>query len=277
MSKHTEHSSYREKLIEHLFIGELLKISWFEGDCDLEVAKPEVDNSGYDVILEAKSIVRHVQLKASYLGAKTSSQKLNIKLGEKPSGCILWIQFDEDTLELGPFFYFGNDAGEPLLGIDDLAVAKHTKANSEGEKAERPNIRVVKKAYFEKIDSIHHVYERLFRSAVGRALVSEQVAEENSQVFQKLNRIKLWSGRPHQHNHHIIKAFLDLSNDGLSVSYMDFKENCERIYGLEHFDGHLNSMMTDAGNSHGKVFYREGDSVFLWPRVKVEIEKYFVS
>jgi len=51
MSKHTEHSSYREKLIEHLLISELLKISWRNGDCELEVSKPEVDNYGYDVIV----------------------------------------------------------------------------------------------------------------------------------------------------------------------------------------------------------------------------------
>ena len=48
MNKHSEQSSYREKLIEHLFIGELLKLSWTNGDCQLEVGKPEVDNSGYD-------------------------------------------------------------------------------------------------------------------------------------------------------------------------------------------------------------------------------------
>jgi hypothetical protein len=28
MNKHTEHSSFREKLVEHLFVGELLKLSW---------------------------------------------------------------------------------------------------------------------------------------------------------------------------------------------------------------------------------------------------------
>ncbi|MBL4761454.1 MAG: hypothetical protein JKY93_01990 [Gammaproteobacteria bacterium] len=57
MSKHNEHSSYREKLIEHLFAGELLKLSWFEHDCGLEIAKPEVDNSGYDIIAECYGIV----------------------------------------------------------------------------------------------------------------------------------------------------------------------------------------------------------------------------
>lgn len=74
MSKHNEHSSYREKLIEHLFIGELLKLSWLKHDCGLEVAKPEVDNSGYDVLVECYGIVRHIQLKTSHFGSSTSQQ-----------------------------------------------------------------------------------------------------------------------------------------------------------------------------------------------------------
>jgi hypothetical protein len=82
MSKHSEHSSYREKLIEHLFIAELLKLSWQKGDCQLEVAKPEIDYSGYDLIIEANRIVRHVQLKAAYIGGKTSRQKVHTKLAD---------------------------------------------------------------------------------------------------------------------------------------------------------------------------------------------------
>ena len=70
---HTENSSFREKLIEHLFIGELLKLSWKSSNCTLEVASPEVDNAGYDVIAEDNGIVRHIQLKASYIGGKTAT------------------------------------------------------------------------------------------------------------------------------------------------------------------------------------------------------------
>ena len=148
MSKHSEHSSYREKLIEHLFIGELLKLSWQNGDCQLEVGKPEVDNSGYDVILEANRIIRHVQLKASYVGGKTSRQKVHVKLADKPSGCVVWICFDEDTLELGPFYFFGGEPGKPMPLIHESKIARHTKGDQDGYKAERPNIRELNKGDF---------------------------------------------------------------------------------------------------------------------------------
>ena len=162
MSKHSEHSSYREKLIEHLFVGELLKLSWQNGDCQLEVAKPEVDNSGYDVIIEANRIVRHIQLKASFVGSKTSRQKIHVKLADKPSGCVIWIYFNENTLDLGPFYFLGGMAGKPLPSILGEKVAKHTKGDQDGHKAERPNIRELNKGDFTKYETIHDIYNVLF-------------------------------------------------------------------------------------------------------------------
>ena len=161
MNKHIEHSSYREKLIEHLFVGELLKLSWAT-DCQLEVGKPEVDNSGYDLIIEDNGVVRHVQLKSSYVGSKTSRQKVHSKLAEKPSGCVIWVQFDEDTLDLGPFYFFGGPPGKSLPSIEEAPVARHTKGDHSGYKAERPRIRVINKGSFEQIVSVQELYQELF-------------------------------------------------------------------------------------------------------------------
>lgn len=128
MTQHTENSSYREKLVEHLFVAELLKFSWLHHDCSMEVAKPEVDNSGYDLIVEAKGVVRHIQLKTSIVGGKTAFQKIHTKLAEKPSGCVVWIYVDEGTLRLGPFLYFGAEAGKPLPSLADRRLRNTRKA-----------------------------------------------------------------------------------------------------------------------------------------------------
>lgn len=164
-TQHYEHSSYREKLIEHLFVGELLKHSWLKDGCSLEVAKPEVDNAGYDIIAEAHGIVRHIQLKTSVIGGSTASQKVHVKLSDKPSGCVLWIYFDEKTLLLGPFLYFGAEPGEPLPSLSGFSVAKHTKGNKDGVKAERPAIRVIPKRQFQVLASVEGVYKQLFGSS----------------------------------------------------------------------------------------------------------------
>lgn len=165
VTQHTENSSYREKLVEHLFVAELLKLSWLHHGCSLEIAKPEVDNSGYDLIVEAKGVVRHVQLKTSIVGGKTAVQKIHTKLAEKPSGCVVWIYINEKTLRLGPFLYFGAEAGKPLPSLIDRKVAKHTKGDKDGVKAERPNIRVLPKGSFTPIESIENLYVRLFSKA----------------------------------------------------------------------------------------------------------------
>jgi len=162
MNQHSEQSSYREKLIEHLFVSELLKISWLSRGCELEVAKPEVDNAGYDLIAEANGIIRHIQIKASYRGGKTARQKVHQQLASKPAGCVVWIYFDPKTLGLGPFLYYGNDNGGPFPGISELPVARHTKGNKEGYKAARPNIRVLNKGQFTAYESILEIYDALF-------------------------------------------------------------------------------------------------------------------
>lgn len=162
MSKHTEHSSFREKLVEHLFVGELLKLSWQHDDCGLEVAKPEVDNSGYDLIFEAHGVVRHVQLKSTYHGGRAANQKIHMRLSGKPSGCMVWVYFNETTLELGPFYYFGGKPGEPLPSLEGLKTARHTKGDQDGHKAERPNLKVVPKGKFSALKSVREVYQVLF-------------------------------------------------------------------------------------------------------------------
>ena len=162
MNQHYLKSSFREKLIEHLFIGELLKHSWLEGTCSLEFAKPEVDNQGYDLIAERDGIIRHIQLKASHLQARTARQKVHTALSRKPSACVVWVFFDEKSMELGPFLFFGGPAGHPLPSIVGFKTARHTKANAEGTKAERPEIREIAKGQFSRYESVQEIYELLF-------------------------------------------------------------------------------------------------------------------
>ena len=124
--------------------------------------KPQVDDAGYDLVLEANSTIRHIQLKSSFHGASTSTQKIHVRLADKPGGCVVWIRFNPETLELGPFLWFGNPAGHPLPSLEAFKVAKHTKGNAKGVKAERPMLRVVPKGQFKKLDSVDELVLNLF-------------------------------------------------------------------------------------------------------------------
>ena len=160
-SVHSEQSSYREILIEHLFTGELLRTLWPRS---AEVMKPQVDDGGYDLVVEVEDIVRHIQLKTSKRAAKTAQQNVHLRLQKKPSGCVIWIQFDERNFDLGPFLWFGSPPGEPLPCLSGFKTARHTKGDSTGKKLERPAIRVIPKGRFKKLESITEVAEHLFGS-----------------------------------------------------------------------------------------------------------------
>ena len=158
---HTAHSSAREKLLEHLFVGELMRHLWISGCRDVELLRSEVDNGGYDLVLECNDIIRHIQLKASHRGSKTARVNININLARRLSGCVIWILFDEDTLELGPYLWFGGKPGEPLPPLGDK-IARHTKADAAGLKKERAGLRVVSRTSFRMVSTIRDLTQTLF-------------------------------------------------------------------------------------------------------------------
>lgn len=75
---HSRESSFREKLIEHLFVAELLKHSCKrahqEGVTLIEVSRADVDRGGYDLIAELGGCLRHIQIKRSVRGSTTARQ-----------------------------------------------------------------------------------------------------------------------------------------------------------------------------------------------------------
>ena len=164
---HSLRSSYREMLLEHLFIGDLLRELWCGGVLDVEVLKPQVDDAGYDVVVVRGSVTRHIQLKASHIGASTSRTNVHLHLGTKEGGCVVWIWFDPATLHTDHCLWYGGAPCEPLPDLGGLPVARHTKADSTGHKSERPNIRVLSKGRLEKVNTMMELEELLF-GPVGR-------------------------------------------------------------------------------------------------------------
>jgi hypothetical protein len=122
----------------------------------MEVLKPQVDAGGYDLLLEANDISRHVQLKASHSRSATHHVAVSLSLERRPSGCVVWTIFDEATMELGPFLWFGGKPGKPLPNLSTASydVVRHSKANAKGVKSERPNLRSVPRRAFTRLDNV---------------------------------------------------------------------------------------------------------------------------
>ena len=154
-------STLREKIVEHLFVGELLRQLWRQGILNVEVLRSEFDSSGYDVAVSQGDIIRHIQLKTTTRDAKRRSVGVHRALAEKPSGCVLWVCVDND-LNLGPFYWFGSALGERLPSLDGCRPSKRATANAQGIKPQRSHHVKLKRSSFTRLENIAEVMGRLF-------------------------------------------------------------------------------------------------------------------
>jgi len=153
-------SVLREKVFEHLFLGDLTRALLRAGR-RCEVLRAEYDGAGYDLVLEADGILRHVQLKAMRADGKRAHVDVNIELASKPSGCVIWMLVDPETFTTTRYRWFGGAPGQPLPALGDRPV-RHTKADSRGVKAERPGLRQLARSRFTAVDTMDQLLERLF-------------------------------------------------------------------------------------------------------------------
>ena len=161
-TRHYLQSRYREKVVEHIFVGELLRHLWTCGLDGVEILTPEVDASGYDLVLTLGPVVRHVQIKCSVDGGSARDQKVNASLALQPSGCVVWIVVDNESLEFRRFLWFGAVPGKPLPDIGHLRNAKHTRANTEGIKAFRANTKIIPRSKFTTLADMAALVRALF-------------------------------------------------------------------------------------------------------------------
>lgn len=161
-TRHYLKSRYREKVVEHIFVGELLRHLWAIGMEGVEILTPEVDASGYDLVLTLGSVVRHVQIKCSIEGGKTEEQQINASLGLQPSGCIVWIVVEDRTLQFRRFLWFGDKPEQPLPDLSGFRNARHARANAQGVKGYRMNTKVVNRSKFTVLPDMTALVRTLF-------------------------------------------------------------------------------------------------------------------
>jgi hypothetical protein len=152
------HSTLRERIVEHVFIGDVLRTLWRRGVTDVEILWPEFDAHGYDVVMSRGPVVRHVQLKTQAAGKVSVS----CALAEKPSGCVVWIGLNKVTLELGPFMWFGGPPGDPLPDISQYPNPKRATHNAEGVRPIRKNHHELPPTAFTRMKTVDEVVVRLF-------------------------------------------------------------------------------------------------------------------
>lgn len=167
----THKSRAREKLLEHVFIAEVLQEAWFAHQATVEVLRAEVDDAGYDLVLACRGSIRWIQLKASQKGGATSEQSIALALADKPGACVVWVIFEEDPhthrAKLS-YRWFGGGINEH---IGDLGV--RVASNPVTKKA-RPRYRRLTIGQFRRIDSTSELVHVLFGDLAADAVGSPQ-------------------------------------------------------------------------------------------------------
>jgi hypothetical protein len=62
-------------VLEHIFLGDLLRALWCVGVHDVQVLRPEVDRNGYECMLGHEKIRRSIQLKTITMKAKRTRSR----------------------------------------------------------------------------------------------------------------------------------------------------------------------------------------------------------
>jgi hypothetical protein len=150
--KHFVNSTLREKVVEHVFVGDALRLLWKNEVLNVEVLRSEFDAYGYDLVMARDKIVRHIQFKTGRSN-KPAGVSVAQTLGKKPSGCVIWIRVT-DKLEMGPYFWFGDKPGKPLPDIDKYEVPLRPTYNKAGVRPPRPNHRLIPKHGIHKVGDI---------------------------------------------------------------------------------------------------------------------------
>jgi hypothetical protein len=156
---HYQHASLRERIVEHVFVGDALRELWNMGIADVEVLRSEFDAYGYDLVMSHQNVVRHIQFKAS-TRSRPGRVSISRSLFEKPSGCVVWINVSAN-LTLETFYWLGGKLGKPLAASNGLRAAKGRR-NKDGKRIERRNHVYVPTADFEPIPTLSAVLEKLF-------------------------------------------------------------------------------------------------------------------
>jgi hypothetical protein len=94
----SQDARYVESIMEHAFLSDLLQHCWFVHRERVEVIRPDVDDGGYDLVLEANKRIRHVQVKSrSKRGSSRVGTTINSRLQDHPDPCVISISWDVDA------------------------------------------------------------------------------------------------------------------------------------------------------------------------------------
>ena len=95
-NQHFTHSTLRERVVEHVFVGEALRTLWRRGVFHVEVRRLDsMRTATTSSWCTGRTNARHIQFKTG-TGKRPGEVSVGQALATKASGCVIWIHVNDD-------------------------------------------------------------------------------------------------------------------------------------------------------------------------------------
>ncbi|MDI1311542.1 hypothetical protein [Prosthecobacter sp.] len=160
----SQHSSYVENALRHVFLSDLFRAVWQRGYAQkLHIYNSEVDDSGFDLVASLGSVVRHIQLKATHSDGRARSVSAHTALGSAQGGCIVWMSYRSSDLGIEHYRFFGEPAGAAMLDISQRPAALTQRRDIRGLRRARVHHRVIPRSEFSGVLTVDELLDALFQ------------------------------------------------------------------------------------------------------------------
>lgn len=164
-----ERSSHVENVLRHAFLAELASEVWRDDPNEpLGISNAEVDDSGYDVVLERNAIIRRIQLKQHHEGKAPRAFSVRVEFATYHGSCIVAIAHSLIDLKPTSYSFYGSGPEEPMPYVEALRTTKAPgRRTADGKRIMRMKYRDVPFSQFKRNLSIRQLIEELFPGSGG--------------------------------------------------------------------------------------------------------------
>lgn len=108
-----------------------------------------------------------------------------------------------------------------------------------------------------------------------KKLTSEELKEKEIEKIKR--KLPLWLEKQNQYSFKILKAFMDLSNNGKFAINLISLERYVNFNDSKKFLAHYNQLKTISAKNHGKIFEENNQQITLWEPVEEFLIKEYLN
>jgi hypothetical protein len=159
-----ERSSHVENVLRHAFLAELAGEVWRDDPNEpLGISNAEVDDSGYDVVLERSATIRRVQLKQHHQDKAPRAFSVRVEFATYAGSCVVAIAHSLVDLKPTSYSFYGGGPDESMPYIEAHRTTKAAgRRTAEGTRVLRLKYRDVPFSRFKKNLSMRQLIAELF-------------------------------------------------------------------------------------------------------------------